>query len=73
MRPVGWRVRLLGSGEGEGRTTFPRSRMLAARRGHLRGHARGCGGGSVVLTTFLMVPSDLSTCLHRGLMCAVSS
>ena len=36
MRPVGWRVRLLGSGEGEGRTTFPRSRMLAARRGHLR-------------------------------------
>ena len=47
--------------------------VLAARRGHLRGHARGCGGGSVVLTTFLMIPSYLSTCLHCGLMCVVGS
>eukprot|EP01043_Picozoa_sp_COSAG02_P008105 COSAG02_NODE_252_length_26996_cov_29.825607_22_plen_207_part_00 len=61
MCPVGWRVRLLGSGEGEVRTVFSRSFVLAARRGHLRGHARGCGGGSVVLTTFLMIPSYLSS------------
>ena len=37
MRAVGWRVRVLGSGEGEGRTVFLCSCVLAARRGRLRG------------------------------------
>ena len=62
MRAVGWRVRLLGSDEGEGRAVFLCSCVLAARRGRLRGCARGCGGGLVVLATFLMVSSHLTTC-----------
>ena len=36
MLSVGWRVRLLGSGEGEARTVFLCSCMLAARRGRLQ-------------------------------------
>ena len=73
MRSVGWRVRLLGSGEGEVRAVLLCSCVLAARRGRLRGRARGCGGGSVVLATFLMVSSHLTPCLHPCLMCVVSS
>ena len=37
MRAVGWRARLLGSGEGEVRAVFLCSCVLAARRGRLRG------------------------------------
>ena len=62
MRAVGWRVRVLGSGEGEGWTVFLCSCVLAARRGRLRGRARGCGCRSVVLATFLMVSSHLNIC-----------
>ena len=40
MRAVGWRVRLLGSGEGEGRAVFLCSCVLAAHRGRLRGYLR---------------------------------
>ena len=62
MRPVGWRVRLLGSGEGEVRAVFLCSCVLAARRGRLR------GGGQMTycdqLAEIFLRPPTIDLCCH---------